>query len=160
MSHNPYTPPTSHVDDPSVAAADPDGNRDVLRSTLLIWISFGLGVIGFFLEMFNIVGSQVPVLISLAIGLAVAFLITWWVTAKLKRGRNWMRILITVLMVLGVVGPLLFWDFYKTIVVAQYAGQPIKGVFDLAQYALSIIAVLLLYTARSRAWFAAMKGAR
>jgi hypothetical protein len=110
--------------------------------------------------MFGFVNSQVPVMISLVIGLAVAFLITWWVTAKLKRGRNWMRILITVLMILGVAGPLLFWDFYKTIVVAQYAGQPIKGIFDLAQYALSIVAVLLLYTARSRAWFAAMKGSR
>jgi hypothetical protein len=157
MSHNPYTPPTSHVDDPSVVSADPDGNRDVLRSTLLIWISFGLGVIGFFLEMFNNVGSEVPVLFSLAIALAIAFLITWWVTAKLKRGRNWMRILITVLVVLAVAGPLLFWE---TLVVAEYAGQPIKGVFDLAQYALSIIAVLLLYTARSRAWFTAMKGSR
>jgi hypothetical protein len=160
MSHNPYTPPTSHVDDPLVASVDPDGNRDVLRATMLIWISFGLGVIGFVMEMFGIVDSQVPVLISLAIGLAIAFLITWWVTAKLKRGRNWMRILITVLMILGVAGPLLFWDFYKTAIVAQYADQPIKGVFDLAQYALSIVAVVLLYTARSRAWFAAMKGTR
>jgi len=159
MSHNPYTPPTSHVDDPSVAAVDPDGNRDVLRSTMLIWISFGLGVIGFVLEMFSIANSQVSVWIGLAIGLAVAFLITWWVTAKLKAGRNWMRILITVLMILGVAGPLLFWEYYKTAIVVQYAQQPIKGVFDLAQYALSIIAVLLLYTARSRAWFAAMKGA-
>ncbi len=38
--------------------------------------------------------------------------------------------------------------------------SPFKGVFDLAQYALSIIALLLLYTARSRAWFAALKGSR
>jgi hypothetical protein len=160
MSHNPYTPPTSHVDDPSLTSADPDGNRDVLRSTVLIWISFGLGVIGFIMEMFNVGGSQVPVVASLAVGLAIAFLITWWVTAKLKAGRNWMRILITVLMILGVAGPLFFWEFYKTAIVTQYADQPIKGVFDLAQYALSIVAVLLLYTARSRSWFAAMKGAR
>jgi hypothetical protein len=159
MSHNPYTPPTSHVDDPSLTSVDPDGNRDVLRSTLLIWISFGLGVIGFIMEMFNIGGSEVPVMASLAVGLAIAFLITWWVTAKLKAGRNWMRILITVLMILGVAGPLVFWDFYKTAIVTQYADQPLKGVFDLAQYALSIVAVLLLYTARSRSWFAAMKGA-
>ena len=160
MSHNPYTPPTSHVDDPALTSVDPDGNRDVLRSTLLIWTSFGLGVIGFFLEMFSLVGSQVPVIVSLAIGLTIAFLVTWWVTLKLKAGRNWMRILITVLMILGVAAPLLFWDFYKTAVVAQYANQSIKGVFDLGQYVLSIVAVVLLYTARSRSWFAAMKGAR
>ena len=39
MSHNPYTSPSSHVDDYS-AAVDADGNRDVLLACKLIWASF------------------------------------------------------------------------------------------------------------------------
>jgi hypothetical protein len=157
MSHNPYTPPTSHVDDPSVASVDPDGDRDVLRATRLLWISFGVGILGFILEIFQPDVAGVPLIIGLVFGIAIAFLITWWITAKLEAGRNWMRILLTVLMVLGVVGPLLLWDFYKTAVFAVYATNPIKAVVDLGQYALGIAAVVLLFTPRSRAWFAAMK---
>jgi hypothetical protein len=147
------------VDDPSVASADPEGNRDVLRATRLLWISFGVGILGFVLEVFEPTVGGLPMIIGLVFGVAIAFLITWWFTAKLQAGRNWMRILMTVLMVLGIIGPLLVWDFYKTAVFAAYASNPLKAVVDLAQYALGIIAVLLLYTPRSRAWFAAMKNA-
>src|SRR5688572_2901232 len=160
MSHNPYTPPSSHVDDPSIAGADPDGNRDVLRATQLLWISFGVGILGFVLEIIQPSAAGIPMVIGLVFGVAIAFLITWWITAKLKAGRNWMRILLTVLMVIGIVMPLLIWDFYKTAVFAVYATNPLKAVVDLAQYALGIIAVVLLHTPRSRAWFAAMKAAR
>jgi len=95
--------------------------------------------------------------IGLAIGVGIGLLINWWVTSRLKQGRNWMRILLTVLAAIGVLVPVFFWDFYKAQVFPMYTGYTLVLVLSLLQYALWLVALGLLYTARSRKWFAAMK---
>ncbi len=161
MSHNPYTPPSSHVDDYTVAAVDADGNRDVLRACTLIWVSFAAGLAIQATTLFRMLGGQgvmiVAGIIGLSIGVGIGVLINWWVTSRLKRGRNWMRILLTVLAAIGVLVPMLFWNFYKTQVFPMYTGNSLSLVLSVLQYALWLVALGLLYTARSRKWFAAMK---
>src|SRR5262245_38495693 len=163
MSHNPYTPPSSHVDDYS-AAVDADGNRDVLLACKLIWASFAAGLVIQALTLLRLFSSGQSImivagLIGLAIGVGIGVLINWWVTSKLKRGRNWMRILLTVLAAIGLLVPLFFWNFYKTQVFPMYSGNTLALVLSGLQLAIWLVALGMLHTARSRKWFAAMKQA-
>ena len=161
MSHNPYTPPSSHVDDLAPAAVNDEDKADVVKACTLIWISFAASMVGQVVTFFRMTGGQnvmvVAGLVGFAIGGAIAFLINWWVTSRLKLGRNWMRILITVLTCLGLLIPALFWNFYKTAVLPMYSQNKVMMALSLAQFLFWLVALGLLYTARSRRWFAAMK---
>jgi hypothetical protein len=151
------------VQDPSAVAA-PGTVRDVLWATRLMWISFCAGAVGFILQIVRPAVVQLPMprtvqAIALTCAAVIGLLMTWWFTSKLKAGRNWMRILLTVLLGLGILFPLLTWDYYKAAMLMQYAVNPVKSFIDVGQYVLYFVVVALLYTARSRAWFAAMKDA-
>jgi hypothetical protein len=165
MAHNPYSPPGSMVDDPAPGPiVDPQGARDVLRACTIMWVSFGLSVITDIFEVLRSLGGPVAIvvgtIIGMAIGLGIGLLITWWFTSRLKRGRHWMRVLLTVLAVLGIGATILFWNWYRSIVLPIYSANPVMGVLGVLQYILWVASLILLYTPRSNAWFAAMKTAR
>ena len=88
--------------------------------------------------------------------MSIAFLIYWWFTSKLKAGRNWMRILITVLTVLAFCMIPLLWSVIVKTLVPMYSQFPLDIVLSGIQWILSLVALWLLYTRRSREWFAAM----
>ncbi len=162
MSHNPYTPPAAPVADPVGTDVDPEGSRDVLKTNMLLWISLGLGVVNYVLDVSRLAAqaSLMIALIALAFGVGIGILMNWWFTHKLKAGRNWMRILLTVFGILAVVVPLVFWDFYKAALTAQYASSTMKAVVGALQYSSWVVAIVFLHTKRSRDWFAAMNARR
>jgi len=160
MSHNPYSPPRAEVADAQISGlVDVEGRRDVDRACTLMWINFALALVSTVVEIVRNMGvTETLEYVGMAIGMSIAFLIYWWFTSKLKAGRNWMRILITVLTVLAFcMIPLLWSVMVKTMV-------PLSGQFSLdiilscIQWILSLAVIWLLYTRRSRDWFTAMNG--
>jgi|SRR5688572_30932379 len=160
MSHNPYSPPKAEVADASVSALeDVEGRRDVYRACTLMWINFGIGLVGSIIEIVRTSGeglSGTAEMIGMAIGMAIAFLIYWWFTSKLKLGRNWMRILITVLTLIFWALVPLMWDFVVTQMIPIYAEQPPQAGLAIIQWVASLVVLWLLYTKRSRDWFTAV----
>jgi hypothetical protein len=162
MPRNPYTPPAAPVADAAGTEVGAEGSRDVLKANMLLWISFGLGVINFVLDAFRLVaqGSPMIAMVALAFGIGIGFLLNWWYTSKLKAGRNWMRIFLTACAILVVAASLLFWDFYRAFVVKQYGNSTAAIAIAVLQHCLWIVAIVFLHTKRSRDWFAAMNAAR
>jgi hypothetical protein len=157
MERNPYTPPGTPVAD---IASDPvTVNRDVLIACKLFWVSFGLSLVSSASDVLreSTTPQMVGGLIGLIVGGAIGFAITRWIVSKLKAGRNWMRLLMTIGPVLGYLSIPIFWKFYSTAVFPIYGRNPIKaGVFVL-QIIPSVWSIYLLNVPRSRAWFTAAK---
>jgi hypothetical protein len=153
MQRNPYTPPSTPVADITSASVTP--NREVLLACQLIWASFSLSLIGSASELVNAstIGLMIGLSFGLLIGGAIGFAITKWIVSKLQAGRNWMRLLFTILSVLGYFCIPIFWKFYSPL----YAAHPIKGGVTVLGTILNIWAIVLLNIPRSRAWFTATK---
>ena len=163
MTHNPYSPPATRVDDLRADGPVTGVDRDVFRACKLMWWSFGAALLAAALHfaLSSDKSSIVARAIVAAIVSALAFLLTRWTTAKLKAGRNWMRLLITLLQIGGLPLIPLFWSFYKPILISQYGGNPAYAVASGAQWILNLSAAVLINTPSARSWFATMKrGAR
>ena len=88
--------------------------------------------------------------------MSIAFLIYWWFTTKLKAGRNWMRILITVLTILAFCMIPLLWNYLVKMAGQLYSQYPLDVALDCIQWILTLVVLWLLYTRRSRDWFTAV----
>ena len=157
MANNPYSPPTAPLAD---MAADPlEKNDAVWNACMLLWVSFGISLISLILDSVRApaAGSPVAAIIGVLVGCAIGFLITRWIVSKLKAGRNWMRLLLTICTVLGYVSVALFWGFYRDHVFPIYAKNPMSAVFAGLQTILGFCSVVLLNTPGARAWFASAK---
>lgn len=158
MNRNPYAPPTAAVADVSVARPA-EVNPNVRRACTLMWWQFGASALAQLLQ-FQWGGGAVQItgmLIGMAIAVGIGFLITNWITSKLLAGRNWMRLLVTSFVILGLLSIPFLSSFYETQVFTEYVKNPIQGVVGLATWILSISSVVLMNTPRARHWFAAMK---
>jgi high-affinity Fe2+/Pb2+ permease len=157
MEHNPYSPPTAPVAD--FHGDSVIDNRNVLMACKLFWVSFGLSLVGTASDVLR--QSTLPLviggLIGAIIGAAVGFALTRWFVSKLKAGRNWMRLLVTILPVLGYLSVPIFWNFYSTMVFASYARNPVMAAISLLQIIPGAWAIVLLNLPRSRAWFSQQK---
>jgi hypothetical protein len=162
MERNPYAPPTTPVADiaSDPVASDPVvPNREVLLACKLYWVSFGLSFIGSVSGLLRI--SNVTLLMASVIGLiiggAIGFVITRWIVSKLKAGKNWMRLFLTIGAVLGYFSIPIFWKFYSSTVFPIYALNPIKAGLTVLDIIPNTWALVLLNVPRSRAWFLAVK---
>jgi hypothetical protein len=103
--------------------------------------------------------ASVAGLVGLSFGTAIAGLLLWWVTRKLRQGRNWMRwlytianVLITTISLLSIAGLV---DATREMMLSMWREYPLLGVSSLAQLAFGVAALVLLHTATSREWFRA-----
>ncbi len=157
MPSNPYAPPSATTAETANNAVAP--NREVLTACKLLWVSMGLSLVSSASQLLRQL-SGAPVIgrpLGTVIGIAVGFAITWWFVSKLKAGRNWMRLFLTITTVLGYVCVPIFWKFYSASVFPMYAANPIAAGVALLQIVPNTWAVVLLNVPRSRAWFAAAK---
>lgn len=124
-----------------------------------MWWAFGAAVIGaaFRVSFSSQTSLLIARLIGAAIGGGIAFFWTYWVTTKLRAGRNWMRLLITVTQVAGIAALALFWSFYKPLLVNLYSSNAAYAVATAIQWTLNLAAIALINTPAARSWFAAMK---
>jgi hypothetical protein len=151
MELNPYSPPRAPVADVS---SDPVmANRDVLIACKLFWLMFGLTLAGTVFEVLRqlTISPMSGNLILATMRIVLAFALTWWTVSKLKLGRNWMRLFLTISTVLGYLCVPMFWKFYFPI----YAKNPIMAGVNALQIIPNVWAIVLLNLPRSRAWFSA-----
>ena len=99
--------------------------------------------------------------IASVVGFIFGALITAWYTTKLKRGRNWMRLLLTIITVLSFVS-LPFTIFVsKQLYVAAFTERPVVVTTVVTvtsvHYVLTAIAIVLINTRAARAWFHSTK---
>ena len=155
METNPYAPPTAPVSDVQPQWPSLERPAAIVRACTVLWCSFGLSTLG--LALMRIVKFQLSTFVSGLLGVLIGVLLTLWFTAKLKRGRNWMRVLLTILTVLGTLFLPFTWVASRQVYMAAYGGQPVLLAIGItitaAQYALNLIAVVLINTRTARAWF-------
>ena len=88
---------------------------------------------------------------------AVLLLLTWWIVAKLQAGRNWMRVLLTVLIVLATLSTLIERDFQSATLVTGRTSLTLTLIHNGLHVILDLSVVALLFSPSARAWFAAKK---
>ena len=148
---NPYSPPKSTVADAAVGPDAGEKPRNVKIAMVLLWASFGLGLLG---SVLKVVKGEYPPVLSPPVAVAIyglAQLPAIWFNLKLGAGRNWARI---VWIVLFAVGALISLTAFRTV-----AGS-IKG-GDMVRLAIQCVLGLgitgLLLTPSAARWY---KGAK
>jgi len=119
-----------------------------------LWCSVGLSTVG--LTLMRVVNFQLAAFVGGLLAICFGVLLTFWCTAKLKRGRNWMRLLLSILTVLGILLMPFTWTTTRRVYMATYAGRPamlaVGVTVTAAQYVLTLMAVALINTGAARAW--------
>jgi hypothetical protein len=151
---NPYAPPKATVEDVLASGDQIPPCPDVERACMLFWVSFGVGTISEIFDLFRITGSDhwYFAMLGFFIGCAFGFLITWWITRKLRAGRNWMRWLITIVNVASYLAILVFWDFFS-LAFRAYSQNVTAAIFAGMQMLIGGAGLVLLFTRASRDWF-------
>jgi hypothetical protein len=158
MDRNPYAPPNSPVAD--VAPGRPtEVDPKVRRACVLIWWSFAatmaVEAMTFFAQApagVGAAGSAVGLVTITVVGILMAL----WMTSKLRAGRNWMRLLYTILFAFGILSMILL-PAYTQQTFALYASHPLLGVLSVVNWILNVYIVVLINSKSARDWFAAMK---
>lgn len=78
------------------------------------------------------------------------FGLMWLLIYMTGKGRNWARITLLVLFVLGV--PLSIWPMIQSL-----TQDPISGILGLVQVVMQVVALMFLFQAKSSGWFKAIK---
>lgn len=164
MENNPYAPPTSVVADPPAAVAPARPVAGTLAVRLMVG-SLLVGMAGRLHDMFS--GALQPGIsrtqqfaIDLILSLLTLGLMAWVIRA-IGQGRNWARVLITVITALNV--------FVIILLVLTVPFEPLQEIFRrvgiswyiyLPQMALDLAAIVQLFKSESNAWYAACREAR
>jgi hypothetical protein len=155
MDRNPYAPPTAQVADPSANDA-PAAQRPamVALAVKLLWAATAVSLIGVALvwgkimEMPEVVsmpaGAKPVVMVIMAVMFGGSYALWCWLIVKIGRGRNWARVLLTILLGLSLLSNLM-----KSDVDVGLFGKALNVVTMLIE----IAAIVMLYLPASRPWF-------
>lgn len=160
-TRNPYAAPTAVVDDAPTPETLPF-HPQVRRACIFMWISFVLGLLTLpgELKRQSVAAGSAAFHIGIVVGAIISLLITagilWWITAKLRAGRNWMRWVLNILTAISIALIPLLWDNFSV----AYGGlmsRPLEAAATLIQLVLNVISLVLINTPSAREWFAGMK---
>jgi hypothetical protein len=143
---NPYSPPKSTVADAEVRADAGEKPRNVKIAMVLLWASFGLGLLG---TVLKVVKSEYPPVLSLPVAIAIyslAQLPTIWFNLKLSAGRNWARIVWIILFGAGLLISLLA---FRVVAGALKADVVRLGI----QMVMGVVITGLLLTPSAARWY-------
>ena len=138
-AHNPYAPPEAPVAD-AVPEALTEPPRQTLWAIRLIWIAWAIESLATLLHW-----TPVPAKASgtaWVLGTVFSAGLIAWITRKLKAGRNWMRITLVVLALIGIPG----------LIVENWLGLYRISWVDVVQQLLGVAATWLIWRP-SREWF-------
>ena len=150
MSENPYAPPSSQV-------ADIEGDTASLERPRLVNVGIGLlamdlvlGIVGLFRD------GGASLVFTVAI-IGVMGLFTWYAW----KGRNWARIVHLVVLLIAVLATTLAIAVLRANPnIAGGSGEVFFTPWTIAQNALNIAGVVLLFTPAANAWYRATKAVR
>lgn len=99
MSDNPYAPPKTHVVDSDPALVPMERPKEIMTAIWLAFIGYGLGIVVVLLtwDYYSKLQTLGGFLGSQLFTLAIMF----WLYYKIYMGRNWARIVLLVLAVIG-----------------------------------------------------------
>jgi hypothetical protein len=159
MVRNPYAPPSAAVADIEPVPTAPP--RDVSTACDFYWASFAVSLLVSLVE--GVRQPSAPLVIGALIGTVIGGLIggvvTRWFVSKLKAGRNWMRLFLTISPIVFFLSVPVFWPFYRDIVSQYYSGAPLRLIEAAVQSVLGLWSLFLINSAKSREWFLLMKRA-
>jgi hypothetical protein len=162
-SHNPYAAPAATVDDVLAPGSGvPPLHPHVRRACVIMWWSLAIGMLGVpvslkrQLESMGTGTSIWALAVGAAIGFVFAVAIIWWITAKLRAGRNWMRWLLNISTGIWAVSVLLLWGAGSPVVTVLLS-YPLELAFSVVQWIFTIAVLVLVNTTAAREWFAEMK---
>src|SRR5262245_55955802 len=126
MTHNPYAPPAAPVADVPPVDATSAIDRHVRLACTLFWWAFWAAIAAQATRAPLELGSRsaLMVAISAVVGCVLKYFLTLWGVSKLRAGRNWMRLLITIVQLAAVSAIALFWSFYKPLLLLVFGGNP------------------------------------
>ena len=116
--------------------------QKVQNAVSILYVTLGIGIISAILQVLAH-GAISRMFTTLVIVAAMAFLIV-----MTGRGRNWARVTLLILFLVGVLPSILP-------LVRFFAVHPISGFLGLAQLVLQIVALIFLFQEESSQWFSA-----
>ncbi len=145
MSQNPYAPPTAAVADPPPPTPIPRP-REVTVAVRLLWLSFALGLSSGLerMEWVDVMESTVGLVVM---GVYSGLLV--WLILKIARGRNWARVVYTILLLLSYVSICSGWYTYFL----AYRGHAELVALDVLDTLSDIAGLYFLFTRAANAWF-------
>jgi hypothetical protein len=147
---NPYAPPKTAVADVK-SATDTGRPYEVTLAVRLQWFGVALGAVNGLVESARTVStSALPIAAVVAIPVFTIGVLAW-LTRNIARGRNWARITLLVMFVIGT--PLFLWDLR-----AMFERSPVATAVSLIISALQIAALYLVFTGVGARWFRRGKG--
>lgn len=160
---NPYAAPDAVVADVAIPSDVPAEHPHVKRACIVLWASLAVTVLAVPLSLgHNGVFASLGLsggMVAGFIGVVLAALITWWVVAKLSAGRNWMRLLVSIIFGLSVVLTPVSWATSPELIEQSFPDVT-TGALTLVQYGMTLAVLVLINTPSARGWFAAMKRSR
>jgi hypothetical protein len=156
VEHNSYTPPVAPVADPASRALleRPPG---VTRAVQLLWaatfLGFAFGVFGILVspsEDMTITGE----LIGYAVVTSIIIGVSYWIFSAIWKGRNWARILLLVLAILNMLSDLAAPALFEKMGWSMPEVTAVELVGYVIQIALTVYAIVLLFSPSARPWFA------
>jgi hypothetical protein len=146
---NPYAPPAALVADIDAAPAAPCPHVEL--ACRLLWISAGVSMLDTTVKVMrspSVVAGIVGAVIGVGIGAGILF----WITRKLRAGRNWMRWLFTAMNALSWLSIPYLWNFYSA-ALQRMSGDWSAILTMFVQTVVGIAVLVLLHTHLSREWF-------
>jgi high-affinity Fe2+/Pb2+ permease len=158
MVRDPYAPPRAPVADIKVVPTAP---RDVRTACDFYWASFAVSMLVQLIEGMRQPSAPLVIgaLIGTAIGGLIGGVITWWFVSKLKAGRNWMRLLLTIAAMVICLSVPVFWPFYRDVLSPSLMGTRLRIIEAAVQIVLGLWSLFLINSTKSREWFLSMKRA-
>lgn len=121
---------------------------EVTRAVQLIYASFAIGAIRAVFDLAQKI-SGVPLLLAL-LGLVIFFAICFFFVSKIAAGRNWARIVLLLLLVIGL-------PFAIPGYIVELRTNPLHGSISIVMAILQLIGTYLLFTKNSNLWFRSRK---
>jgi hypothetical protein len=149
MERNLYAPPAAPVADP-VEAPEDRGRRpiEVTWAVRLLWASLAVGVVGQLWQY--LLRLPFGYLIILLVALAIRCVISVWVLYRIANGRNWARLVLLAILLLGLAYIGYNWRVYAAI----FNGTLNEAlVSTITKTILDIGATGLLFTPAANRWF-------
>jgi multisubunit Na+/H+ antiporter MnhG subunit len=146
MSENPYAPPSARVDDVVPSGAPRVRPPQIMLAIQLAAANYVLGLVVILVTWDYYSRVQSPT--STVIGQVVGLLIAVWFYYKIYQGRNWARIVLLVLTIIGILASL------SSIFRAVLAVAPtiVKVQMGLG-WVISLAIIYLLFFSPGKTWF-------
>ena len=149
MNENPYAPPGAVVADPEHPVSL-DRPRSVVLAVRLLWTGFAISLMASVYGLFTLpAGARVAYILMIRIiAVGVALAVTWAAFTALWRGRGWVRWVIVVLIVLGLVTMTLWAVLPLGTRVTWQTAAPMC-----VRIALYSLATVMLFSPTANAWY-------